>query len=107
MSWPLTIIEDECDDQAYRIMREDADCQIARAIIRNEISITTKGGVCVPIMPNIVMYFPSTNDGKQELAQLVSAVHADAVDSKLRTLNCPNKQKVQLLQELINQTQSS
>lgn len=58
----------------------------------------------MPALPNIIIYLPSTNDGKQELARRVATVHADAVDSKLRTLNCPNRQKVQLLQKLIKQT---
>lgn len=61
----------------------------------------------MPALPNIIVYLPQSDKGKQDLARRVATVHADAVDSKLRTLNCPNKQKVQLLQELINQTQSS
>lgn len=61
----------------------------------------------MPALPNIIVYLPQSDKGKQDLARRVATVHADAIDSKLRTLNCPNKQKVLLLQTLINQTKSS
>lgn len=61
----------------------------------------------MPALPNIIVYLPQSDKGKQDLARRVATVHADAIDSKLRTLNCPNRQKVLLLQTLINQTKSS
>ena len=56
----------------------------------------------MPALPNIIVYLPQSSNGKNELARRVATVHADAVDSKLRKLNCPNKQKVKLLVELID-----
>lgn len=61
----------------------------------------------MPALPNIIVYLPQSDKGKQDLARRVATVHADAIDSKLRTLNCPNRQKVLLLQTLINQIKSS
>lgn len=56
----------------------------------------------MPALPNIIVYLPQSDKGKQDLARRVATVHADSVDNKLRKINCPNKQKVELLDEIIN-----
>ena len=50
---------------------------------------------------NIVMHFPTSKKGKAELARRVSDVHASAVSQKLKSLNCPTSQKLELLDAVI------
>ena len=54
----------------------------------------------VPIQ--VIVHFPNTEEGKQELAQRISQVHADFVISTIDKLNCPTKQKLKLLQAVID-----
>lgn len=54
----------------------------------------------VPIQ--VIVHFPNTEEGKQELAQRISQVHADFVISTIDKLNCPTKQKLELLQAVID-----
>lgn len=46
--------------------------------------------------------FPQTVAGKEELAQRIAELHADYVLSALNHLNCPVKQKRELLQRIID-----
>ena len=46
----------------------------------------------------IIVHYPQTQQGKQELAD----VHADAVVSTINKLDCPLKQKLDLLQAVID-----
>jgi len=50
---------------------------------------------------NIVVHYPKTEQGMAELARRVAEVHADAVDYKLKRLNCPTSQKIALLEAVI------
>ena len=50
---------------------------------------------------NLIMHFPKTEAGKRELAQRVSDVHASAVTQRLKELNCPTSQKLDLLDAVI------
>lgn len=50
---------------------------------------------------NVIMHFPSTEDGKKELARRVSDVHAAAVIQRIKELNCPTQQKLDLLDAVI------
>ena len=50
---------------------------------------------------NVIMHFPSTEDGKEELARRVSDVHAAAVIQRIKELNCPTQQKLDLLEAVI------
>ncbi len=54
----------------------------------------------VPIQ--VIVHFPNTEEGKQELVQRISQVHADFVISTIDKLNCPTKQKLELLQAVID-----
>lgn len=48
------------------------------------------------------VHFPQTEEGKQELARRVAEVHADFVLDTLNRLDCPAKQKLELLQAVID-----
>lgn len=50
----------------------------------------------------VIVHFPTTEEGERELARRVSEVHADFVLGTLNRLNCPAKQKLALLQAVID-----
>lgn len=50
---------------------------------------------------NIVVHYPKTEKGKQELAERVADVHADMVTRQIQKLNCPSEQKIELLDAVI------
>ncbi len=50
---------------------------------------------------NIIVHYPQTEEGKKELAERVATAHASAVNQKLRSLNCPERQKLELLDAII------
>ena len=52
----------------------------------------------------LVVHFPQTEDGRQELARRVADVHASFVISTIRNLNCSANQKLELLQTVIDST---
>lgn len=49
----------------------------------------------------VVFYYPKTEAGKEELARRVAEVHADAVVRRIKELNCPTSQKLELLDAVI------
>lgn len=51
---------------------------------------------------NIIVHYPKTEAGMAELARRVAEVHADAVNYKLKQINCPTKQKLELLDAVIH-----
>ena len=53
----------------------------------------------VPI--NLIVYYPKTEEGHMELAKRVSDVHAAAVTQRIKSLNCPTSQKLELLDAVI------
>ena len=44
----------------------------------------------------MIVHYPQTDEGKRTLAQRMASVHADWVCDKMKKLNCPAEQKVQL-----------
>lgn len=64
----------------------------------------TEGGTVIrkraPI--NLIVYYPRTDEGKEELARRVSDIHAAAVNQRLKSLNCPTSQKQELLDAVID-----
>ena len=50
---------------------------------------------------NLIVYYPKTEEGKEELARRVSDVHVAAVNQRLKSLNCPTNQKLELLEAVI------
>lgn len=51
---------------------------------------------------NVIVYYPKTKEGREELSRRVALVHADAVNRRLKELNCPEKQKLELLDAVID-----
>ena len=51
---------------------------------------------------NIIMYYPQTEDKKQELAKRVAEVHANAVFRRINALNLTVTQKQQLHDAIAN-----
>ena len=50
----------------------------------------------------VIVYYPKTETGKQELAKRVADVHAASVIQRLKALNCPTRQKQELLEAVID-----
>ena len=50
---------------------------------------------------NLIVYYPKTEEGQLELAKRVSDVHATAVTQRIKSLNCPTNQKLELLEAVI------
>ena len=46
---------------------------------------------------NVIMYYPKTETGQEELAKRVADVHAASVIRRLKALDCPTRQKQALL----------
>ena len=53
---------------------------------------------------HLIVHHPTTESGKLELAQRVALVHANAVSQRLKALNCPEAQKLALLDAVIDTT---
>lgn len=47
------------------------------------------------------MHYPKTAEGKEVLSRRVSEVHADSINQRLKSLSCPAKQKLELLEAVI------
>ena len=50
---------------------------------------------------NLIVYYPKTEEGQMELAKRVSDVHATVVTQRIKSLNCPTSQKLELLDAVI------
>lgn len=50
----------------------------------------------------VVVYYPKTEQENKELAKRVADVHADFVISTINKLNCSTKQKLELVQAVID-----
>ena len=53
---------------------------------------------------HVIVYAPKTEEGKLELSKRIAQIHADAVNRRIKELNCPTKQKLQLLDAVIHTT---
>ena len=51
---------------------------------------------------NIVVHYPTTEDGWRELQHRMAIVHADAVLNSISKLKCPTSQKEKLLLAIID-----
>ena len=63
---------------------------------RKEVTVIRKMASINPIV-----YYPKTEEGKEELARRVSDVHAASVNQRLKSLKCPTSQKLELLDAVI------
>lgn len=50
----------------------------------------------------LIVHYPKTQQGKQELAGRVAEVHAGFVVNTIQKLDCPTKQKLELLQAIMD-----
>jgi len=50
---------------------------------------------------DIIVYYPGSQEDMNELAKRVGSIHVDAVMSCVRRLKCPHKQKMALLDSVI------
>lgn len=53
---------------------------------------------------NIIVHYPTTEEGWRELKRRVASVHADAVMNSISKLKCPMWQKIKLLDAIIEDT---
>ena len=49
----------------------------------------------------VIVHRPTTEEGKEELARRVADVHANAVMQRIKDLNCPDQQKLDLMDAVI------
>ena len=50
---------------------------------------------------NIIVHYPTTEEGWRELRKRMAIVHADAVLNSVQILNCPTWQKIKLIDAII------
>ena len=50
---------------------------------------------------NIIVHYPTTEEGWRELRRRVAEVHADVVTNYIRNLKCPTWQKIKLVDAII------
>ena len=50
---------------------------------------------------NIIVHYPTTEEGWRELRRRMAIVHADAVLNSVQKLNCPTWQKIELIDAII------
>lgn len=50
---------------------------------------------------NLIVHSPTSETGKHELACRVSDFHAEIVTKRIKELNCPTQQKLDLLDAVI------
>lgn len=50
---------------------------------------------------NIIVHYPTTEEGWRELRRRMAIVHADAVLNTVQKLNCPTWQKIKLVEAII------
>lgn len=50
----------------------------------------------------VVIHEPKTEEGKRELKQRTSCVHADAVRYAMEAIQCPEKQREELLSAILD-----
>lgn len=55
----------------------------------------------------VVVHGPGTGEGRQELARRAAEVHAEFVADAVRRLDCPARQKLELLQAVMDTVQGA
>ena len=53
---------------------------------------------------NVIVHYPTTEEGWRELRRRVSGVHADGVLNSISKLDCPIREKERLLNAIIKDT---
>lgn len=98
MAWP-DLISAGRREYAFRSGRHwplpEAAPPVSRALPREVTVIRKKAPF------RLVAHYPQTEAGTQELALRISDVRAQAVNQYLKSLNCPNRQKLELLDAIM------
>lgn len=55
---------------------------------------------------NIIVHLPATKQGKQELSNQISKIHANFVNNYIKNLNCSSEDKLHLLNTIIKYIKS-
>ena len=71
-------------------------------MIYKEVTVIRK---MAPI--NLIVYYPKTAEGQEELAKRAAEVHANVVTQHIKQLNCPTDQKLELLDAVIQTAQNN
>ena len=50
----------------------------------------------------MIVHYPKTGAGKEDPARRVAAVHVESVIAKINRVNCPTKQKLELVDAVID-----
>lgn len=50
---------------------------------------------------NIIVHLPTTEQGKQELSNQITKIHANFVNNYIKNLNCSSEDKLYLLNAVI------
>lgn len=61
-------------------------------------------GIAKPKTILVKMYYPQSEEGRQELARRAAQLHAQVVLEKIQKLDCPAAQKQRLLKEICKKT---
>lgn len=54
---------------------------------------------------HVVVYYPKTNEGLQQLEQRAAAIHADYINSQIQQLQCSGQQKLERINAMIEQAE--
>lgn len=60
-----------------------------------------------PTSVNLIMHRPETGRGQESLARMTAELHADAIVRQLKSLTCPDEQKLALLNAVIETARRS
>ena len=50
----------------------------------------------------MIVHYPKTGAGKEDPARRVAALHVESVIAKINRVNCPTKQKLELVDAVID-----
>ena len=50
---------------------------------------------------NVVLYHPTSEEVQRQLAKTVAEMHVNAINARIKELNCPTPEKLQLLDAIV------
>lgn len=56
---------------------------------------------------NVIIHYPKTKQGIEELERKVASVHVEAVRNYIKQLPCPKEQKLELLESIREDTKTT
>jgi len=99
MYFPAQIYNDIMKEVLTHVAPHGYSRQFFFFINYNSREVSSIARTSAPI--NVIVHYPKTEEGKQELAIRVASIHADMVNQHINQMNIPSSQKVQLLDEII------